>query len=555
MTSRADQDSGRERLSRLTPALLGVLPLGWVLAAGGEAFGRFSVDLAGHLWTGWAVGQGGFFRSSLIGWPDSVDLLPVLGGWMDVLLVGAISQVLPLEVAYNLVIGLYLVVAGIGGWALARSLGCGRLGAAVAGLLLQLDGFVLQHLAGGRPEQVGLGFVALALALAIAVWRGRRKPYQAGLAGALLLLVSWELSLLLALTLALLSPFMGPAPAGAVRRWVRAAAVCLLVAGPWVGAFLWRTATVRSVDEGAFALELAHKASVGLLGWFAPGSARPSWAALACLLALPWTLPRPLRRLGLGLGCALLLVWLLASGPWPGLLQPGAPVDAPWGPFTWLRGLPLLGWFHWPDRLLALWSLVAVAAAGLALERLQRWRRLAAYIAATVVVVAAWAEGWHAQRLPRGGFRVPPHEQALALAQAPEEGAVLDLPMHPQPEHHLRYQLIQLRHQRPLLFNMVLSHLRPGAVRERVLQEPLLDWFLALMEGPPRAPRAFEAHELEGLRAAGFRYVVLHKAGWPQRRWRQGRQVLLTSLGEPWLQRGEDWICWRLEEKETRGKQ
>ena len=141
----------RARWERSAAVLLGVLPALWVARAHGDALGPFSVDLAGHLWNGWAFGRAGYFHNRMTGWPDGVDLLPAVGGWLDVFAVAALRQIMPLASAYNLVIGLYVVVAGLGAWVLARALGASRPAALLAGLLLQLDGFVLTHLHGGRP--------------------------------------------------------------------------------------------------------------------------------------------------------------------------------------------------------------------------------------------------------------------------------------------------------------------------------------------------------------------------------------------------------------------
>ena len=53
--------------------------------------------------------------------------------------------------------------------------------------------------------------------------------------------------------------------------------------------------------------------------------------------------------------------------------------------------------------------------------------------------------------------------------------------------------------------------------------------------------------DVVGLRSQGFRFVVLHKRGWPPPRWKVARESLTMSLGEPFLRDGTDWLCWRLE--------
>lgn len=420
----------------------------------------------------------------------------------------------------------------------------------MGGLLLQLDGFVLQHLAGGRPEQVGLGFVAVFLGLVLRAWRGScsRAPWQAGLAGALLLFVSWELALLAGLASLVMLPFLvwTARPAGLARRLGVLALAGAVPAVPWAGLFLVHASRVRAFDEGGFWLITAQQASVGLLGWLGPGMARPGWLALLALLVLPWTARAGQRRLWLGIGLGLALCLLLALGPFPGLWTPGAPRGEPWGLFAIARGLPLLGWFHWPDRLLAAWSLAAAAAGALAVQWLWSRRRWAALVLAALLVADAGLEAWRGGRWPAGHFRVAAHAEADQLAALPGGGAVLDLPPQPNPVNHLGYQLLQLRHGRPIRHHHHLSHLVEAGAEGSVDQQPMLGWFHALMEGgaPERGP--FSADELQGLEAAGFGFVVLHQKGWPPPRWARARAILLESLGEPVIQQGSHWICWRL---------
>jgi hypothetical protein len=535
--------------SRLALLLL-ALPLLWVVSAGGAAFGHFSVDLAGHLWTSWAVGRDGLLHTGMIGWPEGYDLLPALGGWLDLWLVALLRQVLPLELAYDVVVAGYLVVAGLGGWLLARNVGSSSPAALVAGVLLQLDGFVLQHLAGGRPELVALGFVALFLALAHRAWRGRcpHAPWQAGLAGALLLLVSWELSLLAASVLLVLLPFQlwCSRPPGLGKRLRDMALAGGLIAVPWAGLFLMRASQVRGLDEGAFWLRTASHASVGLLGWFGPGTARPGWLVLATLLALPLTLRARHRRLWLGVLLGLAVSLVLALGPHPSLWSSGPGQGAAWGPFALLQGLPVLGWFHWPDRLLAVWGLAVVVAAALVVDALGRRRCWLGVLAACLLVADAGLEAGWAGRWPTGHYRIPEHAGAAQLGALLDTGAVLDLPPQPNPVNHLHYQLAQIHHGRPIRHHHHLGHLVISDAAAGVDQQPLLAWFHALMHG--QAPRrdAFSGSELQQLRQAGFGYVVLHQHGWPPQRWSRARDLLLESLGEPVIQQGQSWICWRL---------
>lgn len=531
---------------RLVPL---ALPTLWLLRAGREAaFGAFSVDLAGHLWMGWSAAHGPLTRTRLLNWPEGVDLMPVLGGWLDVALVGWLSPALGLIGAYNLVAALYLAVAGFGGAALARRCGAGAAAAAVAGLLLQLDGFVLHHLAGGRPEQVGLGFVALALAAALGCWRGEVRPLVCGLLGALVVFVSWELTLTLAaLTLLLTGLLAWTEPReGAWRRWLGAGGVAALAAGPWVMRFLSRAGGVRAVDEGAFALETASRASVGLLGWLQAGQVRPSWGALLALVLLPLILPRAHRKAAALVGLTLLGALALALGPRPGLWGPGPPTLEPWGPFAAIQGLPLLGWFHWPDRLLVPWSLAAAVAAALWVRQVGQRHVLAGAGLAALLLGGAAGETLSAGRWPRAMYQIERRAGPLALSELTEPGALLDLPIQAEPVNHLPYMLDQVTHGRPILFHMVLSHLDEDGPRRRALADPVLSWFVRLTEArPPEAP-GFQPEDFSALHAQGFRFLVLHQPGWPGDRWEMADAALREALGPPALSDGRAWQCWHV---------
>ncbi|MFH1464730.1 MAG: hypothetical protein ABIO70_10120 [Pseudomonadota bacterium] len=538
---------------RTLMALFGVLPALWVVQARGAAIGPFSVDLAGHLWNGWAFGQAGWFHTRMTGWPDGVDLLPAVGGWLDLFGVAALRHLVPLELAYDLVIGVYLVVAGLGAWVLARALGATRPAAVVAGLMLQLDGFVLTHLHGGRPEQVGLGFLSLLLGLALMTWRGtgRAAPVLAGLACALLALVSWELFLLGGLCLAFALPFLrwDSRPPGLGRRLLLAGGVALATAGPWVVFFLLHAARVRAFDEAEFSRQLAGAASAPLLGMLEPGRTHPPIGALTCLLLLPWTLRRRALIVGLGLGLAAAL--LFAAGPHPGLRVPGDLGFS--GPFGALHGLPVLGWFHWPDRLLATWSLAAAAAAALALDLAARRRRWLAVVLAPLLLAGAIGEALLGQRWPGPTWRLEHPHDLTRLAELPEPGAVLDLPIQPDPARHLPYQIDQLTHGRPILLGHVLAHLQDRSFSERLERDPVLSWFHELMGDKAPSRERFSPEDFSALVEAGYAFVTLHKRGWPQARWARSEALLRKSLGEPVIQQGPDWICWRLPRADNKG--
>ena len=293
---------------------------------------------------------------------------------------------------------------------------------------------------------------------------------------------------------------------------------------------------------------------MGLLGWLLPRQERAPWAVLVCLLALPWVLrwrgtDPPTRRVWAGVGVGLAFALAFALGPHPGLWSPGAAEGTPWGPFALLHRLPILAWFHWPARVLPCISLAGVAAAALLLDRLWRVHRVAGTAAAGAILLAALAEQHGAGRLPVAGLGLPPRPMAEALATVPGPGAVIDLPVHRDPARHLRYQMGQLVHGRPILFHHIADFLDDGAGRAQVLEDPTLQWVVqASLSGS--APEAPETASLQALRAEeGFRFVVVHPKGWE----RPGRRTaalaaLQARLGPPVLETPDGRLAWELPE-------
>jgi hypothetical protein len=534
---------------------LAVLPVAWVLGARGEVLGVSCMDLVGHLSCLLHASLGEPFTTTMVAWPQGADLLAINGGWLDIFLGAPLVDLVGVGGAYNAVFGLYVLLAGVGGAVLARALGASRGPALVAGLLLQLDGFLLRSLNDGRLEQGALGLVALALAGAVVVWRrpGPGTVLGTGLAGALVVYASWELAMFLGAAVLLLAPFLASAgrPAGAWRRWALALGVAVLVAGPWVLVFLHHAGPVRDLHEGRGALEDAHIASVGLLTWLAGvRAANPPALALLAVLALPWTLRPEDRRLGLGVVSVILLALVLALGPDPGWRQPGdLPLLRGLGPFRAFLHLPFLGWFHTPDRLLCAWSLAAPVAAALLLERVRPVRhgaRLAGALG-VLMVGSAVGETFLGRYWPRGGYHVPDHPGLAALAGLPGREPILDLPPHTHRVRVLPYQAEQLGHRRPIPYHMTNPALTKDIITPMVEEEPFFSWFGAIEAGrPPPAP--FSEEYLRRLRRRGFRYLVLDV---PQLRPPDRSRTVAAmrrALGRPMLDDDGRWLCWELPE-------
>ncbi len=535
---------------RLLPLGLLALPLLWLATAGGDVIGGPNMDLVGHLSTMLHCSMGQPFHTTMVAWPHGADLLIIVGGWLDIFLACPLVEPLGLRWAYNLVFGVYALLAGVGGWALARQLGASPTSAALAGVLLQLDGFLLRNMGDGRLEQGALGLVALALAGAIHCWRkpGWAAALATGLAGAVTVYASWELALFLALGVALLTPFLarGERAPGALARWAVAAGVAALLAGPWAAFFLERASAARDLQEGLQTVEDARIASLGLVTALAGRTApNPSTLSLLALLALPWTSPRQDRGLWLGLSLLLLVCLVLALGPDPGLLRAGdlsALVGV--GPFAWLQGLPVLGWFHTPNRFLCLWSLAAPVAAALLVDRLDdRWRHAGLGLGVLLVLVGLGEARWGGY-LPHGGYHIPDHAGLQGLAREPGDGAVLDLPQREHRLHVLPYQAMQLTHRKPIPYHMTSPLLTKQGLGEREQRNAFIRWFRAQVAGVQAEP--FEPADLEQLREIGYGWLVLNTDVLPRDRQATVVAAMTAALGPPNHRDGERWLCWGL---------
>jgi hypothetical protein len=529
------------RAPRLEPgAVLGALvllalPL-WAAGAGdGRFLGRWSLDLAGHLWTAWNGAQGDPTASSLAAWPTGVDLMPILGGWADVLVMAGLVRLgVPLLAAWNLVVGALFALAGFGAAALARALGAGRLGAVLAGLLLQLDGWTLFHMDGGRTEQAALGAVAFALAGALRTWRspGWGAVVATGLWGASVVWLSWEHGVWLAVGMAALLPFLlrEGVPEGAVRRWAAAAGVTLLAAGPWALLFLVRALQVRAAGEGLDTMEMARENAVPMMGWLMGGAvSRPAIALPLLMLALPWTARPRDRGVWLGVGILMLATLVLAAGPDPGLWAAGD-LGVP-GPYRLFQATPVLGWFHTPQRLLALWSLAVPVACGLAVEAARRrGGRGPAVVGALLLLVVAADHGRRAGLLPLSARTLAADEVHRAIAAAEGPGAVLDLPAVDPGEDAVAYQTAQIFHGRAIPYQATLPMLTPARKRDVVAGSALAA--TATLGQAPLTGAAFAA-DLDGLRAQGVRFVVVHERFVPPAVRDGLGQGLRAALGAP----------------------
>jgi len=492
----------------------------------------------------WSASQGPMTTSHFVAHPTGLDLMPVVGGWLDIRLGSWLVPWLGLVRAYNTVLGIYVLLAGLGGLALARSLGARSQAAVLAGLLLQLDPFVVRHLDGGRPEQAALGVVALALAGAVACWShpvSRKVAVGTGLVGALVVFASWELAAMLAVGMVLGLPLIVwglPRAETGPRRLGLAAISAAGAALPWALAFLSRTLSVRPDTADPMALGLASRASVGWLDFWTAGGLGPGAVAVIGLLAVPFV-DKQRRRFWLGVWAILALAFVLGLGPHPSA-WPGAP-GLPWGPFSALQAIPVLRWFHWPDRIVSVWGIASGAALATTLTWSARRRpRLSgavgvlalALAVARIVQIGAWPTG----------DRVLPASPALeTVRDDPRPGAVFDLPLRPLGDARYGPQLAQTVHERPIRSIGTVPWLLPS---DHVAPP---DWSRSIDPSVPVASITFTEADRQQLIDQGYGFIAFQR---PRSRYRwavQAESVLLELLGPP-LARDKTlgWTCWAL---------
>lgn len=179
----------------------------------------------------WIAGDAAWFNADLAGFPEGHAL------WPSSLLLDLVQAPLtwalgPVQGQTLLCVGL-LVLAGVGGWRLARVVGASRGGAWVAGLAVQLSPYVLTNFADCIFEVSSVGVGCLAAAGCVRAIRepGWPRLVAAG-AGVLALgLVSPYLTIYLVIACALALPVGLAMDRTRWRRWAGLAAAGALGAG------------------------------------------------------------------------------------------------------------------------------------------------------------------------------------------------------------------------------------------------------------------------------------------------------------------------------------
>jgi hypothetical protein len=538
----------REWLAVLACLLVHGLLVSWLLhdslfSGGQRVPGSYDTEVWAFLW------GGGWMEHSLLvehRYPQWTNLLDFpRGGSLFLKDPLSLLVTLPAQLAFGVTtahtlrIWLQLVGAGLGCFLVARALGVGRALAILAGASFACCPHLLGEAYNGNTEAVNGAWCALCLwALLRLVQRpGARRVALGGLVLAGLLISNQYYAVVMAfLSLpALLFALLrerphGISPARALAAVALAVGLGLLLFSPLAWGLL------RSMDapdqltfldehislEPPWATDLVHlvKPLVRLPGQPVRVPLQdlvyPGFALTALGLAAPLLAPRGPWRWLLPAGALALIV--LALGP---VLMidgeilrgsDGEPIYLPWAYL--IPGKPIVGAMTLPHRMMVPAGLLLSLGAAMSAEGLARragalgpWLRggLVGLLGLALVGVVVEQLAYPPYRVPLASERAPTPDYALALAELPQEGAVLDLPLvmgHNPRQIYLWWQVV---HGRP-----VVASLRQGAPPSVVEQLPWLADLLAWEDLSLPAPEA-DPDLPATLRELGFGFVVLHE--------------------------------------------
>lgn len=395
-------------------------------------------------WASWGQAWGmARLRWELSGSPiPAVDGPVVLAGLPQRLSGAALSALVDLPVAFNLVTWLWLAAGVFAVWLAARGLGASRWGAAVAAILGGLNPALMQAAGQGWTEWLAAPLLALGLYGALAEGEDLRNGLLGGLGAGLTALCTPVLGVAAVAVSGLAA--LGRSP----RRALTLVAAGALMAAP--GLWPWR-------HGGALPRPNVQRllASLDLADLLAPLWTWREWGVhpgLALWLGLGVALwmargDRPARALL----AALFLAVVLALGgelQWGGARLGASGVPLPGRLIERLIGPDAV--FNWKIAILP-----GLVAAALAVSRLGQPRLLALFAAAALAEAAY-----------NGPVDTVDGEVPIGVRQlAEEEGTVLQLPLEvgfPAPEGtNMRALYFQAFHKRPLVTGMAPTWVSP----------------------------------------------------------------------------------------------
>ncbi len=141
---------------------------------GGDSFSLQVMELPPGQRAPWMAWMPGPYtlHTELLGWPEGGTI--VFLAWFHIVLGTLLRDLLPTVGAFNAALLLTLALAPSSAWLLARRLGAGRAGAALAGLIYGFNPYILGVLANGQVAKINHAWPALVALLAWELCRHRR---------------------------------------------------------------------------------------------------------------------------------------------------------------------------------------------------------------------------------------------------------------------------------------------------------------------------------------------------------------------------------------------
>ena len=534
----------------------------------GRALGLRYVDGFGTQWWFWYLGEvlagrEDLTHTTLLFYPTGKEVFGHTGGNLfDALCAWPLRRLFGDAAGYNLWIAVLLASNFAGGSVLGRAFSDrpGWLG----GLVLALNPFVLQELAGGRPTQAWLAFPALALA---GTWRAERvrTAVGTGIAVALSGWTYWYAGVLvgvLALGVGLARIVLRPERLRSAALLGLAAGVAGLLVAPALvmvgealdggrvpgllavdGTGVLAPLALRTVEgdaAGLYVLAPLKGVSGSVTGdpepTFAAAFPTMSFAALGASVLAAAFAARARAWVSLAVAVAVFVVAaLVASGPivaW----GDGWVVNRPW--VEAVSRLQVLRRWWWPGRaVVGVYLAFAMAVPWLGSWRWRGWAPLP-----LLAAVGVGVEVWRTEQLPLPTWDAHVPGPLRCLRAAPD-GAVIDLPF----LSDQRNLWFQTHHGHPLLSGMMVRNPQFGSASAVALRADngLLDLLLDYGELQLTRDPTFDEADRAALIAAGFRYVVVDltrlegthvgradsvfgKSLWPR-----VKRLLRPVLGEP----------------------
>jgi hypothetical protein len=524
-------------------------------------------------WYCWEViaGRAGFWHTDLLFFPWGKNVYLHTGGnLLDAVLAQPFRQLFGSVLGYNLWVLTLILGNFFGGTKLAQALSQPSTTQWLSGLFLAFNPYVLLELQQGRPTQATLLLPALAAASA---WRGSFvqaglwvglsgiQYWYYGLIGGLLLGAEGIRQLLLALRSSvgfsiklLLQQSGGALVALLIALPVAWPMLQALQRGSVPGLLSMEGAgelaplalkTVEGDEEGLYVLFPSGKTGSlvedgGLRKIIGMPGLPPAWPLFFMLGG--WVLggrsAGPLLWVG--------LAWLVASGPaWVWGQEKALLIIK--NPFYYqlLAFSPFLRWW-WPGRALGLVWLGASVFFAQALPKkhgsLLPYALLAGMLLQSTLAGLLPLKRWDGQ----GG------EALQALSEAPY-GAVIDIPLVMQQES-LYYQTLHLQ---PLFTGMLMKKPAFGPEEGLKLRQSnaALAQLIQIGERIYRRPVVASEEDLAELQQLGFRYLLVHKAGFLRPKpgqtelvseWDRAKRLIVGVLEKEVVVEDEERAWWRL---------